>query len=156
VLGAEPATSAGAGRKHPRHGRRSEWSDGRGSQAEACRRRSIPAPGDGFGKRWAVRVCQRRSRTFSDHDHVGGFCVADVIGNAACGESYTIPNTALAVAESFTDVEVGLSQIDVAEEQIKIEEKQRVLGVLPNFYVTYIPNAVPLTSKQSSSWHGRR
>jgi hypothetical protein len=36
----------------------------------------------------------------------------------------------------------------VAEEQIKVEEKQRVLGIVPNFYVSYIPNAVPLTSKQ--------
>ena len=77
-----------------------------------------------------------------------GFASQTLSGTLHAGESYTIPNTALAVAESFTDVEVGLSQIDVAEEQIKIEEKQRVLGVLPNFYVTYIPNAVPLTSKQ--------
>src|SRR5208337_2749321 len=34
------------------------------------------------------------------------------------------------------------------EEQIKVEEKQRVLGVLPNFYVSYIPDAAPLNSKQ--------
>ena len=45
-------------------------------------------------------------------------------------------------------MEVGLSQTEVAEEEIKVEEKQRVLGVLPNFYVSYIPNAAPLTSKQ--------
>jgi hypothetical protein len=45
-------------------------------------------------------------------------------------------------------VEVGLSQTEVAEEQIKVEEKQRVLGVLPNFYVSYVPNAAPLTAKQ--------
>jgi hypothetical protein len=54
----------------------------------------------------------------------------------------------LAVATAVTDVEVGLSQTEVAEEEIKIEEKQRVLGVIPNFYVSYDPNAVPLTSKQ--------
>jgi hypothetical protein len=48
----------------------------------------------------------------------------------------------------MTDVEVGVSQIEVAEEQIKVEEQQRVLGVLPNFYVSYIPDAAPLTSKQ--------
>jgi len=49
---------------------------------------------------------------------------------------------------AVTDVEVKVSQVEVAEEQIKIEEKQRVLGVLPNFYVSYIPDAAPLTSKQ--------
>jgi len=53
--------------------------------------------------------------------------------------------------ESFTDVEVGLSQIDVAEEQIKIEEKQRVLGVLPNFYVTYIRMQFRSPRSRSSS-----
>jgi hypothetical protein len=36
----------------------------------------------------------------------------------------------------------------VAEVQIKEQEKQRVLGVIPNFYVSYVPNAVPLNSKQ--------
>ena len=36
----------------------------------------------------------------------------------------------------------------MAQEEIKIEEKQRVLGVIPNFYVTYDPDAFPLTSKQ--------
>jgi Carboxypeptidase regulatory-like domain len=64
------------------------------------------------------------------------------------GEIYIVPQIAVAVATNVTDVEVGLSQTEVAEEEIKIEEKQRVLGVLPNFYVSYIPNAAPLSSKQ--------
>jgi len=37
---------------------------------------------------------------------------------------------------------------EVAEKQIKEQEKQRVLGVVPNFYVSYVPDAVPLTPKQ--------
>ena len=36
----------------------------------------------------------------------------------------------------------------MAQEQIKEQEKQRVLGIFPNFYVSYVPNAAPLTSKQ--------
>ena len=44
--------------------------------------------------------------------------------------------------------QVGVSPVEVAEEQLKVEEKQRVLGVIPNFYVSYIPNPVPLTYKQ--------
>ena len=52
------------------------------------------------------------------------------------------------VFAKITEVEVGLTQTEVAEEEIKIEEKQRVLGVFPNFYVSYIPNAAPLNSKQ--------
>jgi hypothetical protein len=64
------------------------------------------------------------------------------------GEIDTVPLIVLAVATNVTEVQVGVNPVEVAEEQIKLEEKQRVLGVLPNFYVTYIPNAVPLTSKQ--------
>jgi hypothetical protein len=64
------------------------------------------------------------------------------------GENLLVPQIALEVAEAVTDVEVGLSQVEVAEEQMKIEEKQRVLGAIPNFYVSYIPDAAPMSSKQ--------
>jgi Carboxypeptidase regulatory-like domain len=64
------------------------------------------------------------------------------------GENYLVQGAVLAVATAVTDVEVGVSQVEVAEEQLKVEEKQRVLGVLPNFYVSYIPNAAPLDAKQ--------
>ncbi len=64
------------------------------------------------------------------------------------GENYTIPQITLAVAENIVDVVVTLSQQQVAEDQIKIEEKQRLFGVLPNFYVSYDPKAVSLTAKQ--------
>lgn len=47
-----------------------------------------------------------------------------------------------------TDVNVVLSRHDLAEEQLKVQEKQRILGVFPNFYVSYVWNAVPLTPKQ--------
>jgi hypothetical protein len=77
-----------------------------------------------------------------------GFATQTSSGILHSGEDYTLPKTTLAVATAVTDVEVGLSQTEVAEEEIKIEEKQRVLGVIPNFYVSYDPNAVPLTSKQ--------
>jgi len=43
---------------------------------------------------------------------------------------------------------VTVPRVEVAEDEIKVQEKQRVLGVVPNFYVTYIPDAAPLTSKQ--------
>ena len=55
---------------------------------------------------------------------------------------------ALDVAEVLTEVRVGLSQTEVAEEQMKVEQKQRLLGVFPNFYVSYVSDAAPLNSKQ--------
>ncbi len=39
------------------------------------------------------------------------------------------------------------TQQEIADEQIEQEKKQRI-GILPNFNASYIPNAVPLTSKQ--------
>jgi hypothetical protein len=77
-----------------------------------------------------------------------GFATQTSSGMLRSGEICVVPQIALAVAPDITQVQVGLSPIEVAEEQIKIEEKQRVLGVLPNFYVSYVPNAVPLTSRQ--------
>lgn len=64
------------------------------------------------------------------------------------GEVDVLPQVALHVAAVVTEVQVGLSPTEVAEEQVKREEKQRVLRVVPNFYVSYVPNAAPLSSKQ--------
>jgi hypothetical protein len=36
----------------------------------------------------------------------------------------------------------------IAEEQIKAQEQQRLFGFVPNFYVSYVPDAAPLTSRQ--------
>ena len=54
----------------------------------------------------------------------------------------------LRVAPTSTEVNVSLPPHELAAEQIKAAERQRVLGVFPNFFVTYEPNAAPLTAKQ--------
>lgn len=77
-----------------------------------------------------------------------GFATQTSSGTLLPAEIHTVPQIALALAETVTDVEVNLSRIQVAEEQIKDQEKQRVIGIIPNFYVTYDPHVVPLTSKQ--------
>jgi hypothetical protein len=64
------------------------------------------------------------------------------------GQSYEMPPVVLEVAPINTNIEVVLSPHDVAEEQIHAEEKQRVLGVFPNFYVAYVWNAAPMSSGQ--------
>jgi hypothetical protein len=53
----------------------------------------------------------------------------------------------LRIAQAVTTVTVGYSAEELATEQVKIEEKQRVLGIIPNFYVSYDQNAAPLTTK---------
>jgi hypothetical protein len=77
-----------------------------------------------------------------------GFQSGTSAGILHAGQMDVVPQITLAVAPNISEVEVGLSQTEVAEEEVKVEEKQRVLGVLPNFYVSYIPNAAPLDAKQ--------
>jgi len=77
-----------------------------------------------------------------------GFSPKTSSGMLHSGEIDIVPEAALAVAANTADMQVTLTQTEVAEEQIKAEEKQRVLGVLPNFYVSYDPHAVRLTPKQ--------
>jgi hypothetical protein len=54
----------------------------------------------------------------------------------------------LQVAPVTSTIEVTLPPKELAAEQLKSEEKQRVLGVFPHFLVTYEPNAAPLTAGQ--------
>jgi hypothetical protein len=50
--------------------------------------------------------------------------------------------------EAMSSVTVYASQEDIATEQVKIEEQQRVLGIVPNFYVVYnAKDAAPLSTK---------
>ena len=77
-----------------------------------------------------------------------GFETQTTSGVLRSGETSVVPQIVLAVATAASEVRVVPSQVEIAEDQIKVEEKQRVLGVIPNFYVTYVHNAVPLTSKQ--------
>ena len=77
-----------------------------------------------------------------------GFATQTVSGVLHAGETETVPQISMQVAEALTEVQVRLTQAEVAEEQIKVEEKQRVVGIVPNFYVSYVPNAAPLTAKQ--------
>ncbi len=77
-----------------------------------------------------------------------GFATQASSGILRPGESYAVPQIAMALATAVTEVRVVPSRIEVAEDQIKAQEKQRVLGVVPNFYVSYDHHAVPLSSKQ--------
>jgi hypothetical protein len=54
----------------------------------------------------------------------------------------------LQVAPNVTTVTVGLSPEEVATEKFNRELKQRALGVIPNYFVTYDNHPAPLTPKQ--------
>jgi Carboxypeptidase regulatory-like domain len=76
-----------------------------------------------------------------------GFATQLQSGILQPGEDRVLPPVQLVVA---TTVEVNVTQTreEIAEDQIHVEEQQRLLGVLPNYYVTYVPNAAPLNTRQ--------
>src|ERR1700745_176488 len=80
-----------------------------------------------------------------------GFATQEFAGTLRPGEAYLVPPITLFVATALTEVhvkETPLTLVELADEQIKEQERQRVFGLFPNFYVTYVADAVPLTPKQ--------
>jgi hypothetical protein len=72
------------------------------------------------------------------------------------GEKVALPPIVLQVASASSSVSVGISQHDIAEEQIHEEEKQRLAGIFPEFHVSYKWNAAPLSAGQKFklAWKG--
>lgn len=62
------------------------------------------------------------------------------------GEQVNLGAMKMTIANVETSV-TAMTTEQIATAQVKEEEKQRVLGVIPNFYVAYDPNTVPLTKK---------
>jgi hypothetical protein len=54
----------------------------------------------------------------------------------------------LQVAPTTTTVTVGVSPQELATEQLNHELKQRALGIIPNYYVTFEPHPAPLSPTQ--------
>ena len=65
-------------------------------------------------------------------------------------QAYEIPGIFLRVAASNTYLTVRPTE-EVAAEQIKVQEQQRIVGIVPNFYTSYVYDAAPLTTKQKFS-----
>ena len=63
------------------------------------------------------------------------------------GQYLELTGIRLGIAAAVTTVKAVVSTEEIAREQEKVEEQQRVLGFIPNFYVVYDSNAVPLTPK---------
>ena len=63
------------------------------------------------------------------------------------GEYLILTGSQLQIAQAQTTVSVVYSPEQVATEEVKIEEQQRVFGIIPNFYVVYDHNPEPLTTR---------
>jgi hypothetical protein len=76
-----------------------------------------------------------------------GFQSKIVTGTVQAGQTYIVPEITINVASTTTDVKVGVDTEEIALAEVKEQEKQRVLGFIPNFYASYVPDAAPLPSK---------
>jgi hypothetical protein len=63
------------------------------------------------------------------------------------GRESTVTDVTLHILAVQRAVTVTYSSKEAAAQQLKAEEQQRVLGFIPNLYVTYEPHPEPLTTK---------
>jgi hypothetical protein len=63
------------------------------------------------------------------------------------GQFKIVTGVQLRIKAEQTTVNVHYDPVEIASKQIKAEEKQRLFGVVPNYYVTYESDAAPLTAK---------
>jgi hypothetical protein len=63
------------------------------------------------------------------------------------GQVQFLTGSKLEIAGEATSVTVYATSEQPAEEQVKLEERQRAFGFIPNFYVAYDHDAAPLTAK---------
>ncbi len=76
-----------------------------------------------------------------------GFAGSSSAITIAPGEVKILGEIQLALATQETTVRVSGNSIELATQQVKFEETQRVLGIIPNFYVSYEgDNTAPLTA----------
>ncbi len=63
------------------------------------------------------------------------------------GQYKILTGSKLRIAEAQSTINVGYDPVQVATEQVRVAESQRVFGIIPNFYVVYDKNPAPLTPK---------
>jgi len=83
-----------------------------------------------------------------------GFVPRTVTGTLQAGESYDAHDVVMAMAAATSDVHVNASRAEIAQAEVNIEETQRILGIVPNYFVAYDHDAPPMSSRQKwqMSW----
>ena len=77
-----------------------------------------------------------------------GFDTQKYTGQLNLGQALLVPPIQLPFTAAVTQVNVGGSPEEIAQVEVKQELQQRVLGIFPNFYVTYTADPPPLFPKQ--------
>jgi len=79
---------------------------------------------------------------------LAGFKTKTLSGNLPAKEDYLAPAIMLDLAPVVTDVSVRLTTEEIAQQQIKEQEQQKLLAVIPNYYASYVADAAPMNPKQ--------
>ena len=66
----------------------------------------------------------------------------------AVGERRKLDRIILPFTSNNASIVVTATPVEIAEEQVHLQEHQRLLGFIPNFYTSYIWNAAPITAGQ--------
>jgi hypothetical protein len=77
-----------------------------------------------------------------------GFDTKNYSGEVQAGQALVVPPIALNITTVTSEIDVSLTAVEVAQEQITEEIHQRAFGIFPNFYVTYEADPAPLIARQ--------
>ena len=77
-----------------------------------------------------------------------GFETQSVSVAVQAGQASTAPPVVLALTPVVTSIKVTPPPAEVAQYQLQHEEKQLVLGFIPNYLVTYYPHTAPLSARE--------
>jgi Carboxypeptidase regulatory-like domain len=78
-----------------------------------------------------------------------GFATQTISYTLRSGENYIFPQITLSLATQITEIHVTPATTEeIAQQEFKELEKQRVLGIVPNLYVSYTGEAAALTPKR--------
>ena len=72
-----------------------------------------------------------------------GFVGKSIHKETQPGEPCDLGQIALAFEAGASEVVVSATRQELAQQEIQVEMRQRILGVVPNFLVTYDPNGCP-------------
>jgi hypothetical protein len=77
-----------------------------------------------------------------------GFDTKTYSGEVSAGQALLVPPIGLNITTVTAEVNVELTPVEVAQEQVTEEIHQRAFGFIPNFYVTYEADPAPLIARQ--------
>jgi hypothetical protein len=86
--------------------------------------------------------------TFDIEVSAAGFAASTVHGKLGGNQQLDLGRLALTIQSATAEVRVNVTRQELAEEQVKTEENQRILGAIPNFFVTYEHDPLPLNARQ--------